>query len=176
MAMLAAFLAGGCALTPRKQAPAQAEPWPGKEHRLVSWGAKAPPLLINVPEAYDTGRRNDQGFEVFLFRRPPKVAPPESASLGIYIGRNPRAIRDKTLAEPGTIAGKPVTWYGSTWQESGRTVYHAETYVEGLFALPSVWNLNVRRLTVHLFAWSTDQGQVEALIEACKSLRIDPSQ
>lgn len=176
-AALAVLVAAGCASRFGRSAPAPAaeevEAGPGRVHRLVSWGLKAPPLLINVPEAYDTGRRDEQGLEVFLFRRPPKVAPPESASLGIYIGRRPRAIRDKAIADPGTVAGRPVTWYGSTWQDGGRTVYHGETQIAGLFDTGGTWDPNVRKLIVHLFAWGTDQAQVEALIEACKSLRID---
>ena len=160
---LATLAASGCSPTRRGDA-ASAKVWPGRQHRLVSWGQGAPSLLINVPEGYEPGKRDGADFDVHLFRRPPRTASPDSASLGIYVGHSPRTIRDKTLAEPGTVAGQPTTWYGSTWEKDGRTVYHAETQVEGLFKRAGVWSPRVRGLVVHLFAWGTDQAEVEALI------------
>jgi len=49
----------------------------------------------------------------------------------------------------------------------------AEAYVEDLFKTPTIWRLSIRQLVVHVFIWGTDKAQVEALMEAARSLRLD---
>lgn len=149
--------------------------WPGRLHRLTAWGWGAPALLVNVPDEYAPGMRAGEDFIVHLFRRPPEVAPPDTATLGIYIGHRPRDLKEHTMTEPGRIAGRDVTWHGSTWTERGQPVLHAEAYVKGVFTTVGIWRPSVRSLVVHVFAWGTDQEEVENLIRACESIRLDGS-
>ena len=173
-AALAALVVVGCGGPVREgDTPAEGS-WPGRLHRLPPWGWGAPGLAINLPEGYEKGLRSEQDFLVHIFRRSPDAAPPETATMGIYVGHDPRDPKTKAIADPGRIAGRDVTWYGSTWQdERGRTVYHAEAYVEGLFKTPTIWHLSVRSLVVHVFIWGTDKAEVETLMEAAGSLRLD---
>ena len=174
VALLATLVAAGCTPGLREGDASAEAPWPGRLHRLPPWGWGAPGLAINVPEGYEKGLRAEGDFLLHLLRRPPETALPDSASMGIYVGHHPRDIKIKAIAEPGRIAGRDVTWYGGTWQdEKGRTVYQAETYVADLFKVFGVWRLSARSLVVHVFIWGTDKAQVEALMEAAKSLRLD---
>jgi len=134
-----------------------------------------PPLAVNVPEEYDRGLRSDEGVMVHLFRRPPDEAPVETATLTIFVGRHPPEARSQAIAEPGRIAGREVTWFGDSWQnDRGQTIYHAETYVRGLFRWPRSWRLDAQDLVVHIMAWGADQREVERLMEAAGSLRLTP--
>ncbi len=176
--LAAALLFTGCGggaarLSPAEGGPAGG-PWPGTLHRLPPWDRGVPALLINVPEGYERGLRAGEGFMVHLFRRPPQVAPPDSATLAIYVGHHPREPRPATLREPGRVAGRDVTWLGAWWEDRGRTVYHAETQVRGLFRWPRVWRPDAQGLVVHVMAWGTDQREVERLIRAAESLRLEP--
>jgi len=169
----ALLLAAGCGEAVRSGA--EAGPWPGRLHRLPPWRTGVPALAVNVPEEYEKGLRAGEGFMVHLFRRPPEKAPADSATLAVYVGRHPREPRTKTLAEPGRIAGRAVTWFGDTWRESdGRQMYHAEAYVRGLFAWPRCWKPEAQGLIVHVMAWGTDQKEVERLMAAAESLRLTP--
>ncbi len=173
VAALATVVVTGCGPLREGGAPAEAA-WPGRLHRLPPWGWGAPGLAINVPEGYERGLRAEEDFLVHLFRRAPGAAPPDAATMGIYVGHNPRDSRTQAITEPGRIAGRDVTWYGGTRQdEKGRTVYQAEAYVDDLFKTGTIWRLSIRGLVTHVFIWGTDKAQVEALMESAKSLRLD---
>ncbi len=179
VAALATIAAAGCGGRLREGGAPADTAWPGRLQRLPAWGWGAPGLAINVPEGYEKGLRAEEDFLVHLFRRPPDAASSRAASsraatMGVYVGHHPRDARTKTITDADRIAGRDVTWYGGTWQdEKDRTVYHAETYVDGLFKVPTVWRLSIRRLVVHVFIWGADKAQVEALMESAKSLRLD---
>ena len=172
--ILAIACVAGCGGPAQRGASADEASWPGRLHRLPPWGWGAPGLKINVPEGYEKGLRAEEEFLVHLLRRPPDAAPAHTATMGVYVGHNPRDAKTDAITEPGRIAGRDVTWYGGTWEdEKGRTVYHAEAYVEDLFKTPTIWRLSIRQLVVHVFIWGTDKAQVEALMEAARSLRLD---
>jgi hypothetical protein len=171
--LAAALLATGCNEAARSGGEDQA--WPGRLHTLPPWRSGVPALVVNVPPEYEKGLRAGPAFMVHLFRRPPDVAPADSATLAIYVGRRPREPRAKTLAEPGRIAGREVTWFGDAWRDDrGRQMYHAEAYVRGLFAWPQCWRADAQGLVVHVMAWGTDQREVEGLMAAAESLRLAP--
>ncbi|HUU11408.1 MAG TPA: hypothetical protein VM431_12855 [Phycisphaerae bacterium] len=185
MAMAATLAAAGCnraaktgGETPAAEAATAeataAETWPGKLHRLPPWGWGTPGLAVNLPPEYEMRLRSGEDNIVFMFERPPELAPPESATLCVYVGHQPRDVKTEAITQPGRVAGKDVTWYGGTWQnEKGRTVYHVETYVDNLFRGWNVWRWDAHSLVVHVFIWGTDQPEVEALMQAAASLRLD---
>ena len=171
--LAAACLSAGCGSAARSGGEADA--WPGRLHTLPPWRSGVPALVINVPPEYEKGLRAGEAFMVHLFRRPPDKAPAESATLVVYVGHHPRAPRAKTLAEPGRIAGREVTWFGDTWRdEGGRQTYYAEAQVRGLFAWPRCWRPGAQGLVVHVMAWGTDQEKVQRLMAAAESLRLAP--
>jgi hypothetical protein len=171
--LAAVCLVAGCGSAARSDG--EAADRPGRRHALPPWRTGVPGLLVNVPEAYEKGLRAGEGFMVHLFRRPPETAPADSATLAVYVGRHPREPRTRTLAEPGRIAGREVTWFGGAWpDERGRQMYHAEAYVRGLFAWPRCWQPAAQGLVVHVMAWGTDQREVERLMAAAESLRLAP--
>ena len=169
LASLAAGLAG-CTAAGRSDAD-----WPGRIHRLPPWRTGVPALLINVPGTYERGLRSGEDFTVHLLRRPPDVAPPETASLAVYVGRHPREPRVTDIREPVAIAGCETVWQGGSWpNEHGRTIYHAEAYVRGLFGWPTTWLADAQGLVVHVLVWGTEQAEVERLMDAARSLRLEP--
>ena len=169
LAALAAATAG-CTAAGRTGAD-----WPGRVHRLPPWRTGMPALLVNVPETYERGLRTGDDFAVHLLRRPPDVAGPETASLAVYVGHHPREPRATDIREPVTIAGRETQWQGGSWKnEFGRTVYHAEAYVRGLFDWPTTWQLGAQGLVVHVLIWGTDKADVERLMDAARSLRLEP--
>jgi hypothetical protein len=171
--LAAALLAAGCAGGARSGGEAVA--WPGKTYRLPPWRTGLPALLVNVPEGYEKGLRADEGFMVHLFRRPPATDPGQTATLAVYVGRRPREPRSRAIAEPGRVAGQDVTWLGNSWKDDyGRMIYHAEAYARGLFRWPRVWDPDAQGLVVHVMVWGTDQAEVERLMEAARSLRLEP--
>ncbi len=171
--LAAACLVAGCSSAARSGG--EAEEWPGRRHTLPPWRSGVPALAIHVPDAYEKGLRAGEGFTVHLFRRPPEEAPADSATLAIYVGRRPREPRAKTLAEPGRIAGRDVTWLGDAWRDDrGRQMYHAEAQVRGLFAWPRCWQPEAQGLVVHVMAWGTEQREVQRLMAAAESLRLAP--
>jgi len=168
--LAAACLLAGCGSAARSGGEADA--WPGRLHTLPPWRSGVPALVINMPPEYEKGLRAGEEFMVHLFRRPPETAPADSATLAVYVGHHPREPRAKTLAEPGRIAGREVTWFGDAWQDDrGRQMYHAEAYVRGLFHWPRCWRADAQGLVVHVMAWGTEQREVERLMAAAESLR-----
>jgi hypothetical protein len=170
---LLASLAAGCAAQAGR---GQAVPltYPGQLHRMRAWGFGAPGLAINLPAGYELKTTEGDGYVVHLFHKPSHAEPSDASTLGIYVGHRPRAFRPESFTTVGFVGGQAVTWHGSTWQDQGKTLYHAETQVLHLFDAPDVWTPAARSLTVHLFAWGSSQDEVEALVEAAKSLRLDP--
>lgn len=171
--VLAALVTVGCGGSATR--PEDAGAWPGRVYRLPPWRSGVPALLINVPEAYGKGLRAESSFLVHLFRRPPDAAPADTATLAIYVGLNPRDPRVETITESTEIAGRNVSWVGGSWPaDRGRTMHHAEAYVRGLFRWPTTWRSDAQGLVVHVMVWGTDAAEVERLMEAAKSLRLEP--
>jgi len=154
---------------------AEGTAWPGRLHRLPPWRSGVPALLINVPEVYAKGLRAEEAFLVHLFRRPPTSASPGTATLAVYIGLAPQEPRCEDVTEPVAIAGRRTQWVGGSWEDArGRTVHHAEAYVRGLFRWPTTWRADAHGLVIHVMAWGTDAEEVQRLMRAAESLRLEP--
>ena len=171
-AAMAALAAAGCGpQAPRPEVSQLADDAVGLV-RLQSWRNGVPTMRINLPPGYQERRTDGDGFDVHLWRRPSHAQPSDSSALGIYVGRRPRAIQGATQTEPGTVGGKPVVWQGSATSEDGRTQYQVETHVAGFFDAPTA-PASARDLVIHIFIWGTDQDEVEALVKACETLRLE---
>jgi len=139
--------------------------------RIESWGSGAPGLSISVPSGYSVQKRKGADFDVHYIR----LKNPNDPSMGIYIGHHPNPFSSQkkgieTRREADVILEQNVEWILWQEKEDGKTTYHCETIVNGVFK--GMGGSGVSSLIVHVFIRGPDQKKGNLLKTSAKSLQI----
>jgi hypothetical protein len=91
-------------------------------------------LRLELPDAYEIHHDRRIDFDLFFVTK--RGVPKEQAAMGLYVGRHPDSSHpEKATAEQSVISSIPVTWWSWDEPRNGKSVYHREVSIDGLFPI-----------------------------------------